>query len=324
MKKHKLLFNRADHSNFQVGFVAQEIKPWIELVEYQPGQTYGTDYTVLTTYQTDFHANTWYSHMQDTHKIIVDHLLDSDTYLRSSLISDRKLDLRNPHWMWYHTALMDTYHGYDVYSPQRKYTHDFIMLMNKTREHRTKIAQALAPELQHARWSYVEHGQFIGDPQERATSVFWEFYMNPEWYDSTCFHLVVESWLRSDVWVRNPQPPNYKTEVSEKIYKPLAYYQPFVVCGSLDTLKFLHSQGFETFNNLWSENYDLISSDWARFDAVVNQVRDMVRTYNRRCGPWDSLTEQKLQHNHHRFFDLNTVRRRLASEVIGDIQEFLE
>lgn len=324
MLKRKLLFNSADHSNFQVGFIAREVDAWFEFVEYQPGHTYDTSHTVLTTYQTDFQAQPWYSHMADTHKIIVDHLLDSDTSMQSFKIAPNKLDLRSPHWMWYHTAFMDCFHGYDAYRPARKYTHDFLMLMNKTREHRTRIAQDLAPELAHARWSYVEHGIEIGDPLERATPVFWEFYMNPEWYNSTCFNLVVESWMRSDVWVRNPRYPNYKTEVSEKIYKPLAYYQPFVVCGSWATLEFLKTQGFETFDNLWDESYDQIDSDWARFDAVVAQVRHMVQTYNRNCGPWDSLTEQKLQHNHNHFFDMHLVRRRFVNEVVGDILEFIE
>ena len=169
----------------------------------------------------------------------------------------------------------------------------------------------------------MERDRPLDDPTERSGPVFWEFYMNPQWYDSTRFSVVVESWMRSDAHFRSPTGRNYKTEVSEKIYKPLAWFHPFVVAGSIDTLKFIRSQGFETFDHLWSESYDSITTDSARLDAVIDLVRDVVNQHNCRSGAWDSITWEKLQHNHHRFFDQRLVVERFHREILDEIEAFV-
>ncbi len=281
------------------------VTPHFDLVPWQPNQHYNKSDVVLAGFVQDFDSNAWFRPLEQAgHRVILDHLFDSDVDTVSYRINPDKLDLRSPHWMWYRTALLAAHYHYDQYRPNRSYTHDFLCLMNKVRDHRDRVMQDLAPELHTARWSYVDRNINIGDAMERATEVFWEYYMNPQWYDSTCWHLVVESYVRGDPWFLSPQFPNYKTEISEKSYKPLAYFQPFVVLGSVETLRFLRSQGFETFDNLWSEQYDTVTSDAARVDTVIQHVKDIVKTYNRHWTGWDTLTEQKMQHNHARFFDL--------------------
>jgi len=324
MARPKLIFRVEDYSNFNQGWVRPWVEQHFEMVEYDAGTQYAPNTPVLATYQQDFVPDAWFRTLEQRgHPVIIDHLYDSDVDTKSFRINDRKLDLRSGHWMWYSSALHAQHSGYDQYRPQPCYTHDFLCLMNKIRDHRDRVAQDLAPQLQTARWSYVDRGQDIGDAQERATPVFWEFYMNPNWYDSTCWHFVVESYMRSDSWFAAPEYPNYRTEISEKSYKPLAYFQPFVVLGSNHTLAFLQSQGFETFDNLWSEHYDTVASDQERLSTVFDLVRDIVQTYNRHWGTWDVVTQEKISHNHARFFDLDLVHQRFDAEIIGDIKEFL-
>lgn len=324
MSKPKLIYRVEDYPNFSQGWIKPLVDPYFEITVWEPGTKYSPADTVLTTYQQDFLETPWFYKLeQQGNPVVVDHLFDSDVDSHSIRLSERKLELRSPHWMWYRTAILAAHHHYDQYRPQRSYTHDFLCLMNKIRDHRDRVMTDLAAELETARWSYVDRGHDIGDPEERNGSIFWEYYMNPQWYNSTCWHLVVESWVRSDVWFRSPSWPNYKTEISEKSYKPLAFFQPMIVLGSVDTLKFLRSQGFETFDNLWSEQYDSIESDAKRVDTVLAQVREVVRTYNRHWSGWDSVTEQKLAHNHARFFDLATVKQRFDTEIMGTIREFL-
>lgn len=324
MSKPKLIFRVEDYPNFNQGWIEPLVKKHFDFEPWQSDQSYSADTIVLATYQQDFDPNAWFRPLeQNGHKIVIDHLFDSDVDTSSFLIHDRKLDLRSGHWMWYHTAILASHYGYNQYQPQRKYTHDFLCLMNKVRDHRDRVMHELASQLTTARWSYVDRGHDIGDAQERTGQMFWEFYMNPQWYDSTCWHLVVESYVRSDWWHRSAVYPNYRTEISEKSYKPLAYYQPCVILGSEHTLHFLHSQGFETFENLWPEQYDTIIVDQQRIDTVLTLVRDIVKTYNKSWAGWDQLTEQKLAHNNARFFDLQLVRRRFDQEIIGDIMEFI-
>lgn len=325
MSKPKLICRTQDYPNFLQGWITPLVTPHFDLVEWQPDAKYHTSDTVLAYFVQEFNEDAWYRPLERAgHKVILDHLFDSDVDTKSYLISDHKLDLRSPHWMWYRTALLASHYNYDQYRPARHYEHDFLCLMNKVRDHRDRVMNELRSELTTARWSYVDRGIDIGDVNERATEVFWEYYMNPQWYDSTCWHFVVESYMRGDPWFASPQFPNYKTEISEKSYKPLAYYQPFVTLGSVDTLSFLRSQGFETFDNLWSEYYDTIPGDVDRANFVIQHVKDIVKIYNKKWKGWDSLTEEKLEHNHNRFFDMDTVKLRFVQEIIGDIMEFVE
>ena len=128
--------------------------------------------------------------------------------------------------------------------------------------------------------------------------------------------------MRSDAWFRNPEFPNYRTEVSEKIYKPLAYQHPFVVYGSEGTLRYLKRNGFETFSNLWDESYDDVENDLARFASASQTVRAGVDEYGR--GQYDQLTQAKIAHNAARFWDLDLVTERFHAEISRDILEYAE
>jgi hypothetical protein len=291
-----------------------------------------TSATVLTVYQTaESDARPWYHDMeQNGSKIIVDHLLDSDIHSVSTSTHNH-LTLRNGRWMWYSTSLRYTRAGFDQYCPQRCVDRDFLMMMNKQRPHRDLVLEQLAPLLDNALYSYVDRGIDISELDSRQShrDLHWYDYFNPAWYDRTGFSVVVESWMRSDAYFANPgepEPnalvrlrPNYRTEVSEKIFKPLAFQHPFIVYGSEGTLRYLQSLGFETFDNLWDESYDAVTSDSARFDAVTATVTSAVE----QPLLLDPLTEQKLQHNRERFWDQTLVTDLVRREIIHDIQEFL-
>jgi hypothetical protein len=223
--------------------------------------------------------------------------------------------------MWYNSALASAQAGYDQYQPQRNPTYSFIMLMNKIREHKDRVTQDLADLLPHASWSYVGRDRDIGDPGENDPTKIWHLYMSPNWYDTAAFSVVVESWMRTDRWVDSPRHPNYRTEVSEKIFKPIAYHHPFVCYGSEGTCRYLQREGFETFSNLWSEEYDTVLNDNQRFEAVTPVVFDAVKNYS--SGNYDAVTEQKLQHNKQHYFDRELIHSRFQTEIIDVIQEFL-
>jgi hypothetical protein len=231
------------------------------------------------------------------------------------------LELRCGNWLWYNSALASAQAGYDQYQPQRNVQYSFIMLMNKIREHKDRVTHDLAPLLSNARWSYVGRNRDIGDPGENDPTKIWHLYMSPQWYDTAAFSVVVESWMRTDRWVISPWHPNYRTEVSEKIFKPIAYHHPFVCYGSEGTCRYLQREGFETFSNLWSEDYDNILNDNDRFEAVTPVVYQAVENYG--SGKYDAVTEQKLQHNKHHYFDTALIGQRFQTEIIDVIQEFL-
>ena len=324
MTKIKLLYWEQDYPNFTQGAIAPLVLPHFDLVQYQPGNTYNSaDTVVLTTFwRAKNPESAWYRDFQQAgFRIVVDHLYDSDVDTQSRLLDPLQLELRCGNWLWYNSALASTQAGYDQYQPQRNVQYSFIMLMNKIREHKDRVAADLAPLLTHARWSYVGRDRDISDPGENDPTKIWHLYMSPNWYDTAAFSVVVESWMRTDRWVENPRHPNYRTEVSEKIFKPIAYHHPFVCYGSEGTCRYLQREGFETFSNLWSEEYDTILNDNQRFQAVTPVVFDAVKNYS--TAKYDAVTEQKLRHNKQHYFDCELIHSRFQTEIIDVIQEFL-
>jgi hypothetical protein len=327
MKKIKLLYDPNEPVNFTHGTITPHVLPYFDLVAWDQFLSYDpADYVVLTNHVSVLQPTPqWWRPMQDRgFKVIVDHLWDSDVD-RPSSVNDNVLTLRNGNWLWYRESWYYAEAGYHHYRPNRKYKHCFFMPMNKAREHKQQALTALQPVLNHAIWSYVAQGHLLPgdcDHSNPNNPVFWLYYMNPEWYDSTCFSVVVESYMRSQWWANDSR--NYKTEISEKTFKPMAFFHPFIVFGSYETLKYLHREGFETFDNLWDESYDSIVNDDLRHAKVSQTVIDAVNEYWPNDFVIDAITEQKLQHNHARFFDHALIETKFVNEVIGDIANFIE
>ena len=93
----------------------------------------------------------------------------------------------------------------------------------------------------------------------------------------------IDSWFSPD----NPQPPNVdafwhivtetvfyydKLHLTEKIFKPIASKQPFMLLAAPGNLAYLKSYGFKTFDSVIDESYDLIQDNDLRTEAVVKQL----------------------------------------------------
>ena len=328
MNKIKLIYHPNEFVNFTHGCVLPLVTEHFELVPYSNDVFYSpADCVVLTNHVSVLEKTPqwWQSFVNNGFKMVVDHLWDSDVDT-SSMVKDGRLTLRNGNWLWYRESLYCTAVGYHEYRPNRHYRHSFFMPMNKEREHKDLTLKTLSPVLDQALWSYVAKGHLLPDDCDHNNlnnPVYWLYYMNPDWYDSTCFSVVVESYMRTNAWANNPRLPCYKTEVSEKIFKPMAYYHPFIVFGSYETLKYLHREGFETFGNLWDESYDNIVNDEQRHARATEVVVDAVRQYWPHQFAIDHVTEQKLQHNRNRFFNQPLVQQRFENEIIKDIKNFV-
>ena len=64
---------------------------------------------------------------------------------------------------------------------------------------------------------------------------------------------------------------------------------PFVVVGQKHTLKYLHSLGFKTYSDLWSEDYDNLN-DQQRWSAILELI-------NQPLAIDPEVVEQILLHN---------------------------
>jgi hypothetical protein len=63
-----------------------------------------------------------------------------------------------------------------------------------------------------------------------------------------------------------------KLHLTEKIFKPIAMKQPFMLLAAPGNLAYLKSYGFKTFEGIIDESYDSIQDPDQRIEAVVKQL----------------------------------------------------
>jgi len=141
--------------------------------------------------------------------------------------------------------------------------------------------------------------------------------LNKKYFEESYFSLVTETNFGLPFY-DNPKfetmgkkSYNKTMFITEKTFKPLAYFHPILMLGSPGTLAFLQAEGYETFPEMFDESYDLMTDDKERFNAVVNQAY----TWSKKSDAdkreiYDSV-KKKLHHNHEHFIGkYNNLKRR--------------
>jgi hypothetical protein len=102
--------------------------------------------------------------------------------------------------------------------------------------------------------------------------------------------------------------------LTEKTFKPMAYGLPFVLNGSQHSLKLLQQMGYETFPELFDEQYDSMPASMKKIAAIGNEIvafctqpehLDRLKT--------DPVIRAKLEHNQHLFWTRN------HAQCLGDL-----
>jgi hypothetical protein len=63
-----------------------------------------------------------------------------------------------------------------------------------------------------------------------------------------------------------------------KVFKPIKYKKPFISTFGKDSLKYLRTLGFKTFNTVWDEIYDDYEPGDKQFDIMVKTLTNLVNT----------------------------------------------
>lgn len=93
---------------------------------------------------------------------------------------------------------------------------------------------------------------------------------NPQYYWQSFASLVHESYIDE----------NFNVYFSEKIMKPLAYGHPFLVFCSAGSLKHLSHLGFQTFENVFNEQYDMIPHPQLRLESIFVEIDRVCKLSN--------------------------------------------
>ena len=233
------------------------------------------------------------------HKIVIDNLWETH-----KAEFDKFYQLNNPNWWWWNESLWWSALGYDQYVPNKNYKKIALMPIRRDSQVRDLIVKKMLPWLDQMIWSYKDRSL----PNDRYIDKFGKVdqrFMNPQWFDDTYINLVVENSQIGPGLI-----------VSEKTYKPCAFYQPMLVIGKPGALEFIKNQGFETFDNMFDEQYDQEISFEKRLHMIsenLNQVR---------TEPYSDLTWEKLKHNHNHFYNKQLVKQKIITEIIEPLLEY--
>lgn len=88
--------------------------------------------------------------------------------------------------------------------------------------------------------------------------------------------------------------------ITEKTFRPILHKRPFVILGSVHSLRFLRSIGFKTFNDFWSEQYDEIPDPNLRMREIINIIKyvsDMTVAQQRElCYSMNDILTHNFEH----------------------------
>ena len=80
------------------------------------------------------------------------------------------------------------------------------------------------------------------------------------YYDSV-FNIVTESFISAD-----------DIFLTEKIFKPIIWHQPFIIIGNPGSIEFLRTDGFDVFDDIIDHSYDNIIEIPERFEYIKKEI----------------------------------------------------
>lgn len=103
---------------------------------------------------------------------------------------------------------------------------------------------------------------------------------------------------------------------SEKLWKPMAQGQIFLVMGAKDFLPSLRSMGFKTFSPYINEEYDTITDHLERAEVLVQEIKRIIELPEDEFNQILFNCEEAIKHNQKLILNNSEVKRLTSKNVI--------
>ena len=147
---------------------------------------------------------------------------------------------------------------------------------------------------------YIESG--ITDVYQRL--------FDPLWYSETYFSMVLETTI---------DKKSSEIFITEKTFKPIMHGHPFMIYGQAGILAELKRWGFETYENIFDEEYDNIEDNEQRKNKIIDNIRNVDSSQF-----VTKLTLEKILHNRNLFFNDQFYKQGIYTDIVKPIQDFLK
>jgi hypothetical protein len=114
-----------------------------------------------------------------------------------------------------------------------------------------------------------------------------------------------------------------KVHLTEKTFKPIVMYQPFILFASPNSLKYIQDYGFKTFSNIWDESYDSEPNAKIRFEKATKLIRKIARLKDKDYKILLKKTTNIINFNRKHFYS-KKFENRLLDELHSNLNNALE
>lgn len=288
--KPKLLLNPDKWSNANAPHLEKLFDQYFDRVVIDSTATYHPKECIVYTHCLD---TNWVIPWRDRgFKVVIDNLWEDNWPNLPGGVHIIKPDL------WFYRANESLWYKalkYDQYQRQPNISKTFLMFMNLQRPHRDAIWKQI--DLTNSIYSYRALNVELNYLDDHSDN--WQRHFNPDWYNITNFSMVVETTI-----VPEPLGP------TEKTWKPIAFYHPFILWGPAGYLNNLHQQEFQTFNHIIDESYDNEQDSNKRLEMVIEQVNRL-----KDIKLLDQETIKRTTHNHKLFFDIEWSKHQFTQNL---------
>jgi len=308
MKKLKIFVQAEDPVSINKHYLRPAFSQWLEIIEYDPNRT-GVEPGALVM-SNGIYQHNWYQPLLDRGARIV-----YDMTWEQAIVNDKQEKFPNTFlsaakcFFWINEHFSNCFNDYHDYVPDLSTppTHLALLPIRLTKPHRRQLLAALEPYLNNLMYSTVDQGRYLPNDIPESLGNFQRNF-NPEWYQKTHFSIVAETTTDT----------KHLLHVTEKTFKPLAFFHPFVVYGQPGTLSYLHELGFETYHNMFDESYDNNPNQTTRLQQVVKNVA------NFQTAPYDAETQARMRHNNALFYNRDRVLDLMYKQIVEPLLEYAE
>jgi hypothetical protein len=271
-------------------------------------------------------------------------LYDQALILHSELRSTEVDTYRNNNcitvYYWCHAIIALDWYRFAQYETMNKSINKQFLIYNRawsgTREYRLKFVDLLIDHnlTQHCKSTInsIEPELNYHYTTHQFTNAIWkpihklENYFDPtialgtasadykiEDYNATEFEVVLET-LFDDT----------RLHLTEKILRPIALGQPFLLAATHGSLEYLRSYGFRTFASVIDETYDTIEDPCLRLESIVKSMKEIASWSQHDHDEKMKLVNQIAMYNRRHFFSskfINKVNDELRANLKTGLAE---
>ena len=293
MSKINVLTHLEDFTFFNSCYLEFISKKHFNLLVYDADVSYDSASTIIATNCLNKHQ--WFSQLNGF-KILIDNTWEIPQ--PSDLVDSHCCFSQN--FFWYNESLHYQHLGLDKYTPNKTYNKLALVPMRLKKKSRDQLFQKLP--LDKCIYSYNGIGHCLPDDDNNDNR-----YFNSQWYNDTYFSISAETVVTGD-----------QLFITEKTFKPIAFYHPFMVAGQPGVLYHLKQLGFETYDNMFDESYDSMPD----YSDRITKIIDNLNSFN--PVAYDKITQEKIEYNRNRFFNRQLVTEKFEQEIIQPIIEYFE